>query len=69
MSYIMSVVVIELSVRCLNTGPEDRLITQKRSSTCATKMRERFAYARGRYVAIVDKRHGLAPCNTRNFVV
>ena len=32
-------------------------------------MRIWFVYARRRYVAMADMRHGLAPCNTHNFVV
>ena len=45
------------------------LITQRRSLTCATKMSSLFVYARRLYVAMVDMRHGLVPCNTHNFVV
>ena len=49
--------------------PASLLIIRRRSSTCATKMRVLFVYARRHYVAMADMRHGLAPCNTHNFVV
>ena len=49
--------------------PASLLITQRRSSTCAMKMHVPFVYVRRRYVAMVDMRHGLATCNTQNFVV
>ena len=45
------------------------LITQRRSSTFATKIRIGFVYARRCYVAMADIRHGLAPCNTHNLVI
>ena len=49
--------------------PASLLITRRGSSTCVTKMRLRFVYARRRYTAMADMRQGLARCNANNFVV
>ena len=35
----ISVVVIELSVRCLNTGPEDRLFFARKDIPCRVRIR------------------------------
>ena len=45
------------------------LIIRRRLSSCSTKMRVLFVYARRRYVAMSNMRHALVPCNTHNFVV
>ena len=49
--------------------PTSLLIKRRSTSTCTTKMRVLFFYARRRYVTMADMRHALAHSNTNNFVV